>query len=347
MTLAELRDGIFANNVPLNTKPLLIVAGALCLLIVILLVVRGIRARCARNYPTGSITSPGEIQSILRLAADQRRPFEVQVRTVQNGSRRPTLRCSPLHVGHSAITLELNGIKTLSSIWLDRAVNVYFRIGTGNNKFVYYTFTGSIHSVLNPSKDICQITLPVPTQLDNRQKRAFLRMQPPAEFLLGAALWHDHNIPGPENISDLALWPRPTLLFLPGRLEQFKLLDLSAGGLRICIPHMITNRYHLEFSTMEDLIMMIDLLDPEIDKRLRFWMQCRIQNAWEEQPSHDIHTGMQFRAWARPRESQALSDPPSTLEWFRLSSSFEVESIGNWVMRRHLEMYRDVPNDMF
>ena len=348
MTLAEIRDSILTRNFSLaDVRYLLILAGVLCLIAVILIVIRGIRARRIRYRPHGSVTNPGEIHDILRLAMDQRRPFEVQVQTDRSGFRRPTLRTSPQKIGSSTITLELSGIKSLSSIWLDKAVAVYFRIGVGNNEFIYYTFAGNISDIQTPSEDICHIVIPIPAQLDNRQKRAFLRMQPPAEFLLGAALWHDPNMPQPEKMHDLALWPRPLLLLLPGRLEQFRLLDLSAGGLRICIPRSIALSYHLEISTVETIIVMLDLLDPETDKRLRFWMQCRIQNTWEEQPSRDIHVGAQFRAWARPREGHLPPEIPSFLEWFRLSSSFEVEPVGNWVMRRHLEMYRDVPNDMF
>lgn len=348
MTLADIRDSILTRNFSLtDAGSLLILMGVLCLIAAVVVVIRGIRARRVLYRPHGSITSPREIRDILQLATDQRRPFEVQVQRAETGSRRPTLRCSSQGVGASYITLELSGIKTLSTPWLKKAVTVYFRIGTGHNEYIYYTFAGSISSIENPDADTCHITIPVPAQLDNRQKRTFLRMQPPAEFLLGAALWHEQKMPTPENIHDLALWPRPLLLLLPGRLEQFRLLDLSAGGLRICIPRAIANSYHLDFSKLENIIVMLDLLDPETNRRLRFWMQCSIQNAWEEQPTHDIHIGAQFRAWARPREGRIPSETPSSLEWLRLSSSLEVEPVGNWVMRRHLEMYRDVPNDMF
>jgi hypothetical protein len=33
------------------------------------------------------------------------------------------------------------------------------------------------------------------------------------------------------------------------------------------------------------------------------------------------------------------------MEWLRLPSSNEVEPIGNWIMRRHLEIFRDLPPD--
>ena len=46
--------------------------------------------------------------------------------------------------------------------------------------------------------------------------------------------------------------------------------------------------------------------------------------------------GAQFLAWAKPAESGG-----SNLVWLKLASSGEVEPLGNWIMRRHLEFFRE------
>ena len=90
---------------------------------------------------------------------------------------------------------------------------------------------------------------------------------------------------------------------------------------------------------------MLDLIEPDQNKLLRFWIQCRIQSVWFEHPSRDLYMGVQFLAWARPREHPG-NGIPSEIEWLRLPSSNEVEAIGNWIMRRHLELFREIPGEM-
>jgi hypothetical protein len=101
--------------------------------------------------------------------------------------------------------------------------------------------------------------------------------------------------------------------------------------------------YQLQFNSAEQLLLMLDLLDPDQTKRLRYWMLCRIQNVWIEHASRDVHIGMQFLSWARPKESSVPRQKTLGVEWLRLSSSNEVEPVGNWIMRRHLELFRENP----
>ncbi len=78
-------------------------------------------------------------------------------------------------------------------------------------------------------------------------------------------------------------------------------------------------------------------------KLLRLWMHCRIQSVWFEHPSRDLYMGMQYMSWARPREGHTYPGTYS-LEWLRLSRRHEIEPIGNWIMRRHLELFREAPH---
>ena len=113
----------------------------------------------------------------------------------------------------------------------------------------------------------------------------------------------------------------------------------------MCIPHDVARSFGLHFSAVENVIVLLDLFDPENGKRLRWWMRCRIQSVWVDLPRRDIHLGLQFQAWAKPREARSDADTGGELEWLRMSSSSEVEPIGNWIMRRHLEMFRDIPGN--
>lgn len=344
MTLSEIQQSFYSRTFDLEAVSNWLLALFLVIALLLLgLLIKTLIERRIRYKPHGSITDETAIREILREAFDQRRPFEVQIQT-QYGRRRPTLRCAPEYVGQVSLTIEVNGLNSLSDRWLGRPVMVFFRVLLAK-KFTYYTFASKIESIHSPKQGVCHITLPLPVRLENRQKRSFLRITPPHDFILGAAIWCGEDMPKPEALQELPEWPRPTLLQLPGRTQQFQMLDLSAGGARVGIVNQIIRSYRLQFSAVEQLILMIDLFDPEQDKRLRYWMLCRIQNIWREHSTRDIQMGLQFLAWAKPKESADNSDEPAGIEWLRLSPASEVESLGNWIMRRHLELFRDSPVD--
>jgi hypothetical protein len=313
----------------------------IALLILLILAVKKLRAGRRSYQPEGSVDDPKAILAILKETFDQRRTFEVQLHT-EAGHRRPTLRCTPEYLGKSRITIAVSGLESLSQRWVGRPVMVFFRLML-HNTFVYYTFASQISGISNPKRGVCHISLPLPERLDNRQKRSFLRINPPHEFILGSALWCGDHMPRPETFQDFFAWPRPKLLHIPHRVQQLQLLDISAGGARIGIEHKVLRRYKLKFNTLEQVILMLDLFDSDQGKRLRLWTLCRVQNQWREHSTRDVQLGLQFLAWGRPQSPNAEAENSGGVEWLRLSSANEIEGLGNWIMRRHLELFRDTP----
>jgi hypothetical protein len=344
MNLRDIRDSFLNRSFDLDEVAIWLIAiVTVCILILLFVILRTIRKRRVRYKPHGSIADPETIRMFLRQAFEQRRPFEVQIHK-EVDTRRPNLRTTLEHLGPHNFTLEINGIESLSNQWIGRQINVFFQI-LFDGDFIYYTFQTQIDVIQFPLKGLCHITMPIPSLLENRQKRAFLRLKPPAEYFRGAAMWHAAALPADSHLYDLTLWPRPSLLALPGRLEQFELLNISAGGMRLRLPHPVVRAQDLRFTSVERVIVMLDLLDPEQNyKLLRYWLQCRIQSVWFEHPSRDLYMGLQFLAWAKPREIPG-GQSHSGMEWLRLPSSNEVEPIGSWIMRRHLELFRDLPLD--
>ena len=345
-TLSSIQESFFSRtfNIDAVSEWLWGVA-VIAVILTAIILVRAFLARRVRYNPFGTITEGRAIRTIMRAAFDQRRPFEVQFQT-EAGQKRPTLRCAPEYLGKDSLTLEVSGLKSLSDKWINRPVVVFFRILLAK-EFTYYTFSSHVSGIHMPRQGICHIPLPIPDSLENRQKRSFLRISPPREFLLGAAIWQGETLPSPGKMNEITAWPRPKLLLIPDRVEQFQVLDISAGGARISIAHSVARLLKLHFNAAEHLMIMLDLFDPEQNRRLRFWMECRVQNAWVEHSSRDLHIGIQFLSWARPRESADYEDTGGGIEWLRLSSSNEVEALGNWIMRRHLELFRENPFDEF
>ncbi|MDR0826362.1 MAG: hypothetical protein LBN33_00570 [Desulfovibrio sp.] len=314
--------------------------GLSCIFLLIAFIVKFIFSLRERRYYSGHVLDEKAIRNILNSAFDQRSNFEVQVQTAP-GHRRPTLRCSPEYLGPSSISLEINGLRSLSNTWLGRDITVFFSVKV-NKDTVFYTFASTVDGIRQPSQGICHIILPMPGSLENKQKRAFLRISPPPEHFLGGALWHNKSMPSPEKFNEIALWPLPELLSLSGRLVQFQVADISAGGVRISVPNSVVAERDLQFFTVEQSILMIDLNDPEQNQRLRFWLHCRVQNVWVDHSARLLNIGMQYMAWARPRKNPSTQES-GTIEWLRIAASSEVEPLSNWIMRRHLEIFREHP----
>lgn len=327
-----LGDNASADDV---TRVILIVGGLL-LLAALFALWRYYREHRRNLTPLGWIDSPKQVRQIISNAVRYRSTFELQFphRGVQ---RRPILRCSPGDLTSSGLVIDAEGIKNIARNWTDRPVNCYFKINV-KGQHIYYAFNTRIKRVEIMPRGRCSLTLFMPDKLENRQKRAFLRIVPPREYMLGAALWMGRHMPKLEDLPHMQRWPKPALAMLPGKdRQQFEIADISAGGVRLIIPRKEMLVAGLELGVAEHLVLIMDLLNPDDRSRLRFWLHCRVQNFAAQYDTHNIETGLQFLAWACPNEDQ------SGLEWHKLNRSLEVDILGNWIIRRHLELFRDNP----
>lgn len=324
-----------------------------------------IRKRKKVHLHLGWITLPSQIQQILTIALKQRSTCELQF-TPDPGNNRPVLRCVPDDVTESAMLLEAHGLRNIASKWQDRQVHCYFKISL-RDQSVFYAFTSTVLDVIDKGQDRTILVLKMPERMENRQKRAFLRISPPEKYLLGAAIWYGneqqvfHSEPeitqedilfrlNPEleaGLTDEQLkeraakrearkLPSPNLLYLKGRKEQFHVNNISASGARISLPKKVMAETETEFAVSSELVLLLDLLDPEKKQQLRFWMFCRVQNISIDHATGDVSMGLQFTTWTL-QDDQATYRP----EWIKTYPGQEVAPLGNWIVKRHLEMFRD------
>lgn len=299
---------------------------------------RYVREQKKQLTPIGWIDSPNQIEQIFNNAVSQRSTFELQFphRGVQ---RRPILRCAPEEFSSSGLVIEAEGVKTIARGWTGRLVNCYFKINA-KGQHIYYAFSTTIKSVEIKLHGRCSLTLHIPEKLENRQKRAFLRITPPQEYLLGSILWMGSQLPQLEDLPYMERWPKPTLVMLPGKgKEQFEISDISAGGMRITIPRKEMITEGIELGVAEQLVLILDLLNPDDRSRMRLWLHCRVQNFASQYDTHNLEVGVQFLAWGQ------LKDGQTSIEWFTLNRSPEIDRLGNWIIRRHLELFRETEAD--
>ena len=334
----EVKESFFSSGTDQTTiMRLLFFAGILLLLFCILSVIRHIYNRREPFIPTGWITSAKVLQGLIDSAFRQRSSFDMQFADIK-GQRRPTLRCSMRYQEKDRIGLEAQGVQKAARRWTGRKVTCYFKISIKEQP-VYYTFTVPIADVEIRPMGTTIIWLDMPDKLQNRQKRAFLRITPPEEYMLGAALWHGRKMPTVEMLNDMQQWDKPNMALLPGKLRQFEIADISAGGLRLTVPRKEQMATGTEFNVSDRLILLVDFLDPESNRRIRFWLLCRVQNMANEYNLRNLEIGVRFQAWAQPGEGG------SSIEWFKLTKENEVAPLGNWIIRRHLELFRANPEE--
>jgi hypothetical protein len=311
--------------------------------VIIFLLAVGILFRAFRNrrrvyVPKDWVLDPRAIREVLQLALDQRAKFELQFKALQGG-RRPALRCSGVRLEGLFLTLEVSGLQKLSSRWAGKEVECFFQV-LDQDRAMYHAFATRVKDV-SVQADRCCLRLHIPDRLESRQKRSYLRIAPPEEYLLGAAVWRGTDLPDEDIRDDLQAWAKPSLVYLPNVSAHFSVTDISAGGVRIHIPRAYLSEEVRRINISDRLISMLDLWDPDRAQRMRFWMLCRVQTPVLDFETRGMDVGLQFLAWAKPKESMEGGQ----VEWLRLSNSGEIEPLGNWIMRRHLELFRESEQD--
>lgn len=292
--------------------------------------------------PKGQITEEPIIQMFLQEALDQNTYFEIQIAT-EGSARRPTLRCSLKHLSSNGITIEINGVKTLQSSWVNLPVNAYFRIKEPHGGQSHFMFSSSIQSVYVTRSNVYLLTLAIPKTLDSRQKRSSLRINPPRHAVAGAAFWYGKNMPKIEEMSDISLWQNPLLFYIKDKVSQFDINDISTGGIRLSFPRNILQLHDLHISSVDHFLVMLDLIQPGARSLLRIWLHCRTQSVTAIPESSNVIVGAQFLAWGKPCiNSQGKA---GGIDWLKISSTREVDSLSKWITQHHIEQVRAAQSD--
>lgn len=310
----------------------LLVFGVVVGVLVLVMLILHFRPKKA-YVPQDWILDAEQIRNTISVALNQRANFELQF-ALEGETRRPALRCSLMEIGKTDLLVEASGMASLSSRWEGRSVECFFMLRKLET-YSFYAFSTTLKHI-KTTESSCRIRLSIPERIESRQKRSYLRINPPEEYTLGAALWRGVDMPEALERNDLSLWTKPSRLWLPGTREEFCIRDISSGGMRLHLPRQILAEEMDFIHVSNQYIVMLDLWEPDKAQRLRFWLLCRMQSPVLDFESKGMDIGTQFLAWGKPAETGG-----SGLLWLKLASSGEVEPLGNWIMRRHLEFFRD------
>ena len=317
------------QNAPTLVATLAIIIVALTSIIIVM----HIRQHRRRYVPQDLVKEPSQILDLLRDTVDQRSRFELLLSG--RGGVLPAY-CSPIKVTNNTFTLECDSLKDFSGNLDGREVTAFFRV-TENKQQLGFGFTTTI-TAMRPLNQNWIIELNLPTLIDRRQKRGYLRVNPPKEYVQGIAVWNDPTDETGHIPKDVREWGKPLMAYIPSKLSQVQLNNISAGGMRLTVPLQSYKDMGLEFNLSNRFAVLLELKEVgETDQRLRFWTLCRIQNYYTDFTTQGVEIGLQFMFHAKPQEAEQ----PTFLYWTQLPEGGEIEAIGNWSMLYHLEAFRE------
>ena len=291
--------------------------------------------RSHRKYvPHDWVLHPSHIMNTLTAAHDENEKFEIQFHS--NGEKRRSTSCALTSLDEETLTLHCTGLSSMQGDTIGKNVDCYFQIRKFGSGSTFFMFTSPIAGIRSCTDGTSILSVKTPNKLEQRQKRASLRISPPQQYCMGLAMWVAPAGLAPKGKINIRQWGRPLLAYLPEKTFQLALDNISAGGVKLRIPKDEVKRCELDFKIGDKLFLLLDLWDPDTGQRVRYWILCRIQNPFIDYVTHDAELGLQFLCTAHP-EANASEE----LSWGEEVPADGIDSIGNWVMRRHLELYRE------
>ncbi len=286
------------------------------------------------KLPAGWVSGRVKTLAVLREAQAARASVEMNF-LPEDMTRRP-VRCSFADVDREKLLLEITSAARISTSWIGREVSCFFRYTARDKKLRFFTFTSSIVGVKKQPNLLHNVILETPKKLERNQKRAWIRLEPPSQYVLGVAMWPQLPKKKDHRAISLKQWGRPLLAYVPGSSTNPLILDnLSAGGLALLLLHSrIKDAWH-GFFLSQKLYLLLELYDPDSSKRLRFWLETKVRNLLKNPETHDIKLGLEITAWGRLFKEEGYK-----LKWTD-TGGHGVDQLAAWAMKRHLELYRE------
>ncbi|WP_428568341.1 MAG: hypothetical protein ACP59X_09285 [Solidesulfovibrio sp. DCME] len=287
--------------------------------------------------PTTWIVRPGEIRALLDTALTQRSKVRVSFVRDDAGARSTDatiLSVDPVR----GIEMEMTSLVRATPSWVGKLVACDFRLRLDPRKdyHSFYGFVSAIAAVRLAGDDFVHMTVTWPKHLELEQKRGFLRIEPPRNFVLELEVWHENTVKTAHGrFGNPSTWGEP-LLRLDPRLEPplIEVRNISGGGVRLEVLSEGLQGHKALFEPTGRFLMRLVLAEPEADQPLEFHLALRLQNVYGD-PGSAGKKGFGFRIVSFGVPSDA---PGDALSWKTAASG--APALDDWAFRRHLSMYR-------
>ena len=283
--------------------------------------------------PTGTLEEERHIRMVLEHCITTRARLDFQLRDDGDG-RNLYASCMVIDVPRDALVLECSSVTAPPTfLYQGREIKFYF-LHKGKPK-AFYWFVATVIKTVIVRKGIFQLFVTIPATLNPGQKRNFLRLDPPDRLILGLYMW---PLPNEKKavMASVSFWNKPTLMYTSEESFQFKINDLSAGGVGLSIARGYSHLEELPFDRSRMFVLMLDLWEPVQQSSLKLWTICRVQSSVPTLDSGNLKLGVKFLAWG-----QISQTDPDTIIWHKIKGDEGIPQLGDWIIKRHLEEVRE------
>ena len=242
----------------------------------------------------------------------------------------------PIDVNEKALVLECSK-QSLPIFALEEGRDLMFYFSIKEEKvFYHYCFETKVIGIESDKNDFVNLLVQLPITIQPGQKRNFLRIAPPEQFILGVSIWPVKRDDNNKIETQVSSWDKPLMEYLHEGDRHFLINDISSNGINISFPKKYASTPDLNLGNARHFALRLDLWDPTHQVPLHIWTICRIQKSLIDYDTQNTKVGVQFIAWATP-----IVENPDILKWIKLEELEEITILGDWIVQRHLEEYRD------
>ena len=299
-------------------------------------------AKLALNYrmsravylPAADVRDPKKILQTLDLCIVRRSKLEFKIVSRQNSGQIVSGMPEAVRGGRIIVAMSVAFSATQEKLKGER-VHCYFKVRQGKHT-AFFNFLSNIDEVRAGEDGFLELAIALPEVLVAGQKRNFLRMDPPDDFILEISLWPEYMDSATDWKTKIDEFPPSLLSNVDNGPKHIRIRDISAGGARLIIDKAALSKTGLTPAKGGRLMLLLCLWDPVELNELALWMICRIQKYVSASNDPKVDMGVQFIAW-----SQLKNPEVRELAWINLDhEEGEVPPLGNWVAKRYLEEYR-------
>lgn len=281
-----------------------------------------------------TISNHAVIREQFQQALTQRAKISLAFHRLESGAR--STDAVLVDVRDRTLTLEISSRIRLSPGWIGRQVDCDFRLRQAKQPSVnsFYAFLATIQDYRSMGEvNVLNITMPATLEL--RQKRANLRIEPPARYFQSCLMWLEDDMRGgATNLPNPATWGEPTFRVHVQGAENMRILNISGGGMRLAVPRTDPKAKKLREYSGKRLIVRIELQKPE-DDSLLCYAEAQAISGTDAGKTPVMEIGLQFI-----KSGRADRDRPGLLVWNAVNPQ-GIPEIDDWVFRVHLDIYRN------
>ena len=327
----------YFRNPSLSPRQVMLLLALFALVIVAIAVARFVfKYRLARAVyiPAGDIREPAKVLQVLDQCIVRRNKLEFKIVGRQSGGQIVSGMPVEIRGGHILLTMSVRYAPSQGALVGER-VHCYFKIRQ-DAKDIFFNFFSSIDRAGQGEAGFLELAIALPDVLIAGQKRNFLRIDPPQDFILELAVWPEYIDSATDWKIDIDAFPEPILSNGESTPKILGLSDISAGGTKLIIDRASLGKSGLSLAKGTRFMLRLNLWDPVEQRELPLWLICRTQQYSGAAGEPKAVLGVQFIAW-----SQLKNPDVRKLSWHRLDhEDDEVPPLGNWVAKRYLEHYR-------